>query len=357
MCQSLFCRADFKDIKIEMKKGVIISGIGTGGHYFPAVVVAQELKYRGVDVFFLVRPKFSEDDIATKYDLGRFYIPARPFRGKPIAYKFISVVTLIYSVYKLLPLFKENFGFSFGGFGSLPLILACMIKRRPFFLFEPNCLPGWVTRFFSGYAKKVFLGLPSKVSLRGNTILCGIPLRPEFRSSYIKEKDDGLIRILFIGGSQGARRLNELAISIAKIIPENYRIVIISGRRDFKWVDEQKDHRTKVIPFTERPWEEIKKADIVISRAGALAGYELLALKKRVIFIPFPYATDNHQYYNARVFSEIGAGIVLEEKGLTPEFLKEKLEELYSLTAGKNGSCLIMDAEKRIGDIVLKELE
>ncbi len=350
--------ADFKEglmrDKDYKKQKIVISGIGTGGHYFPAVVVAKELQRRNFGVIFLVRKGFVEEEIARLYGLETFFINPRPFSGKSILFQFLALVAFFKSLLRLLPIVKDKIGFSFGGFGSLPLAVACLIKRRPFYLFEPNCIPGRSTRIVAPYARRVFLGMPIRVKIAGRLTLTGIPLRDEFKicDEVKKEKHT----ILFIGGSQGARSLNKWAISLTKILPEEYRIIIISGQRDYQWVEANKDKRTVVIPFTSTPWNEIKEANVVVSRSGALAGYELLALKKKIIFIPFPYATDNHQYYNAQYFVKAGQAIVLTEDRITEEILAQKIIEMLKHPADNKKSDIIIDAEKRICDIIKDEV-
>ncbi len=336
------------------RKKIIISGIGTGGHCFPALVVARELLHRNFDVVFLVRKGFLEDEITRNYGLKTFFINPRPFSGKSILFKFYALVAFFKSLFRLLPIIKDKIGFSFGGFGSLPLTVACLMKNRPFYLFEPNRVPGRSTRVVANFARRVFLGMPLMTGMRGHLTITGIPIREEFKG--IDEDVEEENRILFLGGSQGARSLNRWAISLTKVLPKEYKIVIISGQRDYQWVLANKDERTTVIPFTSVPWNEIKRAGVVVSRAGAVAGYELLALKKKVIFIPFPYATDNHQYYNAQYFTKIGQATVLTEEGITEGILAEKIIEMQEYSFAKQGEGIILDAEKRICDIIEAEI-
>ncbi len=337
---------------------IIISGIGTGGHYFPALVVANEFMKRNIATIFLVRKGFPEDEIAQKYRLKAFYIEPKPYYGKSFWNKLIALWKVLKSVLALNKITKKCVGISFGGFGSLPLILSCMINRQSFFLFEPNCIPGRTTRMFSRFAKKVFLGLPSAIRLKGNTLLTGIPVRKEFKRFVSPTNSFEKKTILFMGGSQGAKHLNEIAIKFQRILPQDYRIIIISGRRDFEWVNKEKDYRTEVISFTMEPWNLIAQADVVISRAGALSGYELLTMKKSVIFVPFPYAVDNHQYYNAEFFAKMPNVKMILEKDLNEKNLCEMVMELLHArkTEKIQETKMLFEAEKVIVNTVLKEL-
>lgn len=339
----------------DRKTKVIISGIGTGGHYFPALVVAKELQRRNVEVIFLVRRGYFEEEIAREHDLDIFAINSRAFYGKSIFGKILSIFSIIYSLHSLNSLTRGVVGLAFGGFGALPLLVSCLINRSPFYLFEPNRIPGRATKLFAPRAKRVFLGLPLIPTLKGSFIITGIPIRPGFKNSSggrIK-KSKLQKKILFLGGSQGAHRLNRLALEMQGILSKEYQIIIISGNRDYIWVNSERNGRTKVIAFTNSPWDEIQNADAIISRSGALAGYEILASHRPVIFIPFPYAVDDHQYYNAEYFARIGHAIAMREEEVTGKIIMEKIRELIHAEITK--ADILLDAEKKIADVILKE--
>lgn len=335
-----------------MKRRIVISGIGTGGHYFPALVVALTLVKRKWDIIFLARPDGPEAKIARTFGLTAFSVPARGFYGKSVPSKVRFLWSLVRATLRLVPLTKQSAGVAFGGYGSLSLILACLINRRPFYLFEPNRIPGRATRLFSRRARRVFLGLPLYRPIPGRTLITGIPIREEFKVKGSATRNTLVPKtILIIGGSQGARRLNQLGIGLQKILPSEYRIRIISGERDFAWVDKNCNGRTEVIPFTPTPWEEFRRSEVIVSRSGALAGYEILAAGKNTVFIPFPYAVDDHQFYNAQYFAEIGKARLVEEKNLTEEALAEIIRNLTAFKPTATAS-IILDAEQRIADAV-----
>ncbi len=336
---------------------IIISGIGTGGHYFPAVVVAKEFVRTNYETLFLIRPGFPEEEIAKKYGLKTYAINPKPYYGKSLFKKVVALWKVIDSVIKLNRVTKNCIGISFGGFGSLPLIVSCIINRRPFYLFEPNRIPGRTTQLFAGYARKVFLGMPCVIKMKGNLMITGIPVREEFKRNLNFQHSEKTRTILFLGGSQGAKKLNELAIALQKILPLDYRIKIISGRRDYEWVNREKDSRTEVIPFTTEPWKFIAEADLVISRAGALSGYELLIMQKAVLFVPFPYAVDNHQYHNAQYFANMPNVKMELEKNLNESLLMTKIVELMNSHEARKDheQKVIVDAEKMIVQTVIAE--
>lgn len=341
---------------------VVVCGIGTGGHYFPAIVVAKALQQRAFEVDFVVRRGYLEERVANTFGLKTFLVNARPFYGKPLVGKLLFLFSLIYAVYRLHALTSHATVIAFGGFGAVPLLISSMLNRSMYYMFEPNRVPGRATRRFARRARRVFLGLPSIHGFNGHSLVTGIPVRKEFKEELhmIRHgKKKGAVNVLFYGGSQGARRLNDLAIELQTLIPKRWQITIISGAKDFERVTRQKAAHTRVLSFAEKPWEEIGLADVVISRAGALAGYEILCLNKKVIFIPFPYAIDNHQYYNAQYFAQIGNAVVLEEGNLNAGIIKEHLIELLKRT--KHGKVPVArNAEEKIvgciaGDIANEE--
>lgn len=340
---------------------IVVSGIGTGGHYFPALVTARELRRRGFDVRFLVRRGGPEEVMARSQSIGVFPIAARPFYGRSLIGKLRSALALVRAILKLGSLIRPAIGLSFGGFGAVPLNIACLINRRPYYVFEPNRIPGRATRVFASRARRVFLGMGLIMPLAGRTILTGIPIRDEFagrRRRSVRPSGKGRRRseILFYGGSQGARRLNDLALEMQDGLPPGWQLTVIAGPRDHERVNRLRNVHTRVLPFTLRPWEEIARADVVVSRAGALAGYEIMVLDKRAVFIPFPHAVDAHQFHNAQYFAEVGRALVAEEDGLTAARLRSMIDGLLRMK-GRHQTGLARNAAQKIAGCVAKDSE
>lgn len=337
---------------------LIIGGVGTGGHYFPAVVVAQELQKRKFDVLFLARTGHLEEEIARRYGIRTFPIASRPFFGKSIVGKILFIVSLAYSVMKLNRVTRNCIGVAFGGFGTVPLAISCMINRSAFYIFEANRVAGRATKLFASSAKRVFLGLPLMNDVRGKMMVTGIPVRQEFRAMVRKRqlKRPSTNLVLFYGGSQGARRLNDLALELQETMPKSWHLILVTGKRDYGRVAQRRGRNTRILPFVEEPWQEIGKAEIVVSRAGALAGYEILTMGKKVLFIPFPYAVDNHQYHNAVYFSRLGNALVHEEHDLTAATVCELVHRLMKMKTSKRAAT-VRDAEKRIADCLVQDVK
>ena len=337
---------------------IVVCGIGTGGHYFPAVVVAQALQQRAFDVVAVVRRGHLEEKIARNFGLKTFFIHARPFYGKSMFSKLLFLFSLLGALYRLHGLTHGATAIAFGGFGAVPLLVSCIMNRSAYYIFESNRVPGRATRRFAHKAKKVFLGLPMTRELDGRSMLTGIPVRRDFKEKLTglrRGKQKGKVNVLIYGGSQGARSLNNLAIELQALMPKKWYITVISGARDYDRVTQHLKARTRILSFAEKPWEEIMAADIIVSRAGALAGYEILCLNKKVVFVPFPYAIDNHQYYNAEYFARIGNAVVIDEGNLTAEKLMRELSVLLRRKQRKT-ALVLKDADERIADSIAGDL-
>jgi UDP-N-acetylglucosamine--N-acetylmuramyl-(pentapeptide) pyrophosphoryl-undecaprenol N-acetylglucosamine transferase len=330
----------------------IISGIGTGGHYFPAIVIARELTRRGRDVLFLVRRGYPEMHAAHRYGLKMLTMPARGFYGMSVWKKLLAFISYIRAAYRLYGVAKRITAVACGGFGALPLLIVCLLRRCQYYLFEPNRIPGRATRLFARKAEMVFLGLPALTVLAGTTLVTGIPLRDQFKVPGKGIHTSSKKTILFFGGSGGAQRLNELALELQHILPPQYALVIISGHRDYQWVRDRMTDRTRVIPFSHAPWNELKKADVVVSRSGALAGYEILASGVPAIFIPYPYAIDDHQWHNAQYLVTRGTGTVMRQETVTASRLAAAIEKLGARS--RQRSTVAYDAEQKITDILIR---
>jgi len=351
-------RGNVRQSVLQRKPRVIVDGIGTGGHYYPAVVVAQALKRKNLEVIFLARRGFLEEKVAQDYGLRTFSISAYPFYGKSPTRKLFFLLALAFAVYRLHALTKDAVGIAFGGFGAVPLIISCMMNGSMYYVFEPNRVPGRATKRFSQSAKRVFFGLPSISRSDSTSVVTGIPVRREFKEAEKKstrKKKNSRTSLLFYGGSQGARRLNDLALELQDIIPRDWYVTIITGTNDYERVVRLKSVRTKVIPFTESPWQVINRADIVISRAGALAGYEILCLGRKVIFVPFPYAIDNHQFYNAEYFTSMGDAMVCEEKDVNAQMIIEQIRK-FLVQKRKVKAKIPKDAEEKIVDYMIHDI-
>ncbi|MEO0226243.1 MAG: UDP-N-acetylglucosamine--N-acetylmuramyl-(pentapeptide) pyrophosphoryl-undecaprenol N-acetylglucosamine transferase [candidate division WOR-3 bacterium] len=309
---------------------ILITAIGTGGHIFPAIEVAHDLTRMGVQVILLVRPGRIEDQILQKVTYRKFYIKAFGFAGKDLITRFKSILSLIFSVLRLNVFMKsENIKgvFGTGGFGMMPAILAAIWRRIPFYILELNRIPGLVTRLVSRFATLTYLAFPLERPIPGRTLLVGVPIRSEFRNVSYQPRAR---KITVLGGSQGARRLNEITIQLAEQRPD-LQFIIITGTRDYaSLIQKSSGKNIELVSFTDRPWEYLKDSTLAISRSGSNTIYELLTLGIPMILIPFPYAIYDHQTANARYLEVNGAAVVILEQELNVERLNRTIDHLLT---------------------------
>lgn len=355
---------------------------GTGGHLFPALSVAEELKEHipELEFLFVSTSKQWIEDKVLRRGFSFASIPARGWDriSLPVVLSsFHSNSQGFISSFSLLKKFGPRAVIGMGGYVSGPLIAASRLLRIPILLHEQNFLPGLTNRLLSPWAEEVEIAFPesSKFFPRSRSHLVGNPLRKEV---YTTTREEGIKRLelnpdkgtlLIIGGSQGAESINrEIAhfLSEYKGIFREWQIIHISGEGDFPFLRQFYAHRgleTKLFPFLEDMGSAYGASNLVISRAGALTVSELSARGLPAILLPYPYASNNHQYYNARWLEKRkGAVIVTEEersKGKLKSILKEFLfhpSRIKRITPPQ--PCTIhLSARKKFGERIISLLK
>jgi len=314
-------------------KVVIVSG-GTGGHIYPGIAIAEEIKRRdpGAEILFIGSKDGLEKELVTKagYDLRLIRSRAllRKISYKAISAPFVATVGLFQA---LVLLARERPGaiISTGGYASLPVVLAAKLLRTPIVMHEQNVLPGAVNRFCKRFADKIFISFPeSQKYLTGEVV--GNPVR---KSIFNADKESArkaiglspdLKVVLIMGGSQGSKKINETVISSLYKLPVGIQVLHIVGTRDFGWVSRYLQGK-EIRNYFPLPYlhsniaDALAAADLVVSRAGATAIAEFLARGLPMILIPFPYAAEDHQMLNAKAIERAGAAVIAEDKDLTPE--------------------------------------
>ena len=316
---------------------------GTGGHFFPGVAVADQLVQRGCRVTLLVSPK-EVDQQAVKMTAGMEIVtlPAVGLkRGRELAFirGFWQSYRAAKKHFKLAP---PQAALAMGGFTSAPPLLAARTLDAQTFLHESNAIPGRANRWLARLVDRAFIGFPStKDRLKNrNIILTGTPVRSQFRS-----RDAAACRaaigldpargvVLVMGGSQGASGINEMVMGalplLARMTPQ-LQYFHLSGPGDaekLKHAYEASKLRALVYPFFAGMELALGAATVAISRAGASSLAELAAMRVPSILVPYPAATDNHQFYNARAFEQTGAALLLEQKNTPPDTLANLILDL-----------------------------
>jgi UDP-N-acetylglucosamine--N-acetylmuramyl-(pentapeptide) pyrophosphoryl-undecaprenol N-acetylglucosamine transferase len=319
---------------------IVIMAGGTGGHIFPALAVADMLREWGVEVVWIGTRHGLEDEMVPEagYPLERIAISG--LRGKGVFSWFSAPFKLSLALLQALFILHRQQPaavLGLGGFASGPGGLGAWLLRQPLLIHEQNAIAGATNRLLAHLACRVMEAFPAtfpapvQAEHTGNPVRKAIEALPEPRERFLER--NGPLRLLVLGGSQGARMLNTtLPQALARLAPDRRPEVWHQcGRR--RWEEAVAAYQAagvavRLTPFIDNMAEAYAWADLVLARAGALTVTELMAAGLGAILIPFPFAADNHQQANARYLVEAKAALLLPEKELTPQRLAEDLKRL-----------------------------
>ena len=340
-----------------MSKRVLIATGGTGGHIFPAVALAHELRKSNINVLFVgggleTNRYFDRTDFLYQSIACGSIVKKNP---KALLKATVGIGKGVFQSLRIMKSYQPNLVVGFGSFYSFPALLGAKIASIPIVLHEANSIPGKVIRLMSPYATATGIHFPHTAQLlKGKIEQVGLPLRPNFKKNICTKEearsyfqlDSEKFTVLIFGGSQGANVINFLASEVLMRHP--FQVLHFTG--DAGLADSiQAKYRAMGISSAVKPFEKQMEmawcaADAVIARAGAGTIAEQLEFEIPGILIPFPQAADNHQEFNADFMVSIGGGIKLLEKQLTPESLAYALRQI---SAQQEEMCLSMQAYKR----------
>ena len=328
----------------------IITGGGTGGHLSIIKALKEEIILQNEKVIYVGSiygqdyKWFSEDSDFHKV----YFLPMRGFAGKNIFYKILFMISLVYSLIYLSFIFykyKVSKVIGVGGYSSAPSSLLAVLLRKKLYLHEQNSVDGGVNKWLKKYSYKYFNSFKTNHPY---------PINKDF-FAYARERGN-ISTILFLGGSNGASFINNLAISLAKEL-NNKQIKIIhqSGLKDYnnlKQFYQDENINANLFDFSNDLPHLMNQADFCISRSGASTTFELLANNLPTLFIPFPYAIYDHQYKNALYFKKQNLCFLKRENELTNEYIYELIQNNFKdLSANLRNSCHINGAKKIIEEI------
>ena len=320
----------------------IIAGGGTGGHLFPGIAIARELEARceNAAVLFVVGRKRMESEILRRYGFSVVFIDVEGMKGrgwkKGLAVLSMLPKSLLQSMW-IIRDFKPSIVMGVGGYSAGPFCLAARLLGVPTAIHEQNSYPGLTNRLLARVVDHIFVSFAESVPYFKKSILTGNPVRRELLSPpQDSSPASDNFTVLVVGGSQGARAVSEAFVGAYGILKKSgKRIDLIhqTGKQDHRRVLE--DYRTmgfegpefegKVLPFIKDMASAYHQADMVVSRAGATTLFELAALGKPSVLIPYPYATNGHQETNARALVRSGGAEMILQQDLTGEKLANTL--------------------------------
>ena len=352
-----------------MAKRFIVACGGTGGHTFPGLAVARELRARGHEVTVWVSGRTIENSVMTAWDGPTFSTRARPLRPK-------YILSLLFSRFRCsreMKRYKPHALLAMGSYSSLPPVLAACARRVPVVLHEANMVPGRAVGYLARYASAVAITFPETVEyLRGReTVVTGLPVRVEIAGQpRFDDMPSDAFCVFVTGGSQGAHRVNELVTQALVLLKRDiekkslelkFQVIHQTGAADE--ADVKSKYAEAGIPARVQAFEHemgraFATADLVVARAGASTCFELALVGKPAFFIPLPTALRNHQHFNAQAFVRSGGADEGIQDSLTPRALANYILHKMLNPAELAKKALAMhnaavpDAAARVADLV-----
>jgi UDP-N-acetylglucosamine--N-acetylmuramyl-(pentapeptide) pyrophosphoryl-undecaprenol N-acetylglucosamine transferase len=319
---------------------VIIAAGGTGGHIFPGVAIAREFKRRdsATAILFVGTARGLESKIVPREGFDLELIRVGALKGVSIFERTRSLGVLptsLVAALRILRRFKPDVVIGVGGYSSGPTLLMAALSRIPTMVVEPNAMPGFTNRALARFVDAAALSFADAQKYFGvRGVVTGNPVRTDF-ARLAKKQRTAELHVLIFGGSQGARAINNAVVAALPLlasIRDRLSLTHQTGEGDYETVRQGYNaagfEDSDVRPFVHDMAEQYERADLLICRAGATTVAEVAAAGKAAIFIPFPFATDDHQRKNAEAFVRVGAGRMILQKDLTPSRLVLELNQL-----------------------------
>ncbi|MCL5795868.1 MAG: undecaprenyldiphospho-muramoylpentapeptide beta-N-acetylglucosaminyltransferase [Patescibacteria group bacterium] len=350
-------------------KRILVTGGGTGGHVMPLEAVVEGLKERKAEILYVGSGLAMERAMAQRQGIAYGSVSSGKYRRYFSWQNLIDPFKILIGFFQSLGIilsFKPNIIFAKGGYVTFPVVLAGWLLGKPIIVHESDVIIGSANRWEAKLAKKICVGFPAEnypdLPL-DKIVFTGNPVRKQFNNITIKQYNNksDLPIILITGGSQGARFINQIIASMLAELTKKYHIIHLAGKNDYEWLRKNNWPNYELYEFSDKMPEMMKKADLVISRAGANTISELAFLKKPAIIIPLPSAANNHQEANAKILEKANAAVVLREPALTEESLldiinliladKKMMQEL----SAQIGKFAQPDAAKEIARLILSK--
>lgn len=325
---------------------VIFAGGGTGGHLYPAIAIAEAFQRRvqKFDCLFIGTSRGLEARVVPQLGHRLELVPVRGLLRKVTLSNLLVPFYLMKSIWQCLRLFKTfdpHLVVGTGGYVSGPALLAAWLSKRQFVVQEQNSFPGLVNRWWGERAAAAFLSFEeSKKFFRrqehlrvvGNPVRASLALGDRQAAAGRWNLRPDRPTLLIFGGSQGARRINELVLEILPQLAAltSFQVLWAAGPAHFEKIAPHAANmpNLKIVPYFDDMASAYTLADFVLCRAGASTIFELTNCGLPSILVPFPFATADHQTFNARALEEAGAARLLVEKELTAEKLLNAIREL-----------------------------
>jgi UDP-N-acetylglucosamine--N-acetylmuramyl-(pentapeptide) pyrophosphoryl-undecaprenol N-acetylglucosamine transferase len=317
---------------------MVVAG-GTGGHIFPGVAVAEEIKrlHPEARIVFAGTERGIESKILPELGWPLVMMKSASIKDRGFAGRMLAWVKMPISVVVAMSVLlaqKPALLIGIGGYAAGPLSVAAWILGVPMTIVEPNSVAGLTNRLIGKFATKVFISFDeaAKWFKPSKTLLTGTPVRKEVIALREKKSEDGKTTILVLGGSQGASSLNRAMSGAAVTLAKSAREICVLHHAGGYGEEEairkaytRAGVEAEVIPFMKDVWECYSKSDLVISRAGAATLAELSVIGRPAILVPYPYAADDHQRINAESLVRAGGALLISDAECTGEKLGNEI--------------------------------
>lgn len=331
---------------------ILISGGGTGGHIYPALTIADEIKniIPDAEIIFVGTVTGLERDIVPRYGYEMRFVEVAGFK-RSLSFDTLHSVYLLYKglkqAKKLIKIEKPDLVIGTGGYVCGPIVYQAAKAGIPTCIQEQNAMPGITNKILAHYVDKIFLGYEEGkkyFQTHSQIVDSGNPIRKEIlqytRLSGIEELrlNDGMKTILVFGGSRGARSINNEMVDIELALSGKDNVQVLHATGEANYTEHMKalgarggvKDNIHIVPYLHNMPAALSVADLVICRAGAIGLAEITAKGIPSILIPFPFATANHQEFNARVLEDKGAAKVILDKELDSKKLFDEVENLIN---------------------------
>ena len=358
---------------------VVIAAAGTGGHINPGIAMANKIMQEEPDskIIFIGTTRGLENDLVPRagYELKHIdsYGISRELSIKNIK-RLYKTYKSIGEAKKILKDFKPDIVIGTGGYICISVGEAAKRLKIPVILHESNAFPGVAVKLLSKYAEKILLGFEeakNRLPKANKLVVTGTPTKikkinysdqeKKEKLDSIQLKDKKLPIVLVFGGSQGAQSINNAILGIVEQkLNTNYQIIWAAGKGNYeqvknelatKNIDIDSIENAKILPYIYNMQEMMNIADLVVCRSGAMTISEITILEKPAIFIPFPFAAENHQEYNARVLEKIGAAKIILDKDLNAQILNNQIGSIVA------NASILQSMGKNAGKIKIENVE
>ncbi len=320
-----------------MSRCALIMAGGTGGHIFPGLAVAESLRDAGWRVHWMGVPGNMESQWVPQRGFAFEPVEFGGVRGKGFASLVLLPLRLLKAFWQSLQVVRRvqpNVVVGLGGYITFPGGMMSVLMGKPLVLHEQNSVAGMANKVLAGVADRIFSAFPD-VLKKG--IWVGNPLRQDFLNKAAPQERfagrTGPLKLWVVGGSLGAQALNDIVPKALALLPEASRPVVVhqSGAKQIEALKANYAHAgvsAELTPFIEDTAQAFADADVIICRSGASTVTEIAAVGAAAIYVPFPFAVDDHQTTNANFLVKQGAGWLMPQAHLTPEVLAERLATL-----------------------------